>query len=158
MLFFLQVLPYYNKPNQEGIFQHYKALDAATPLPIIMYNVPGRTGQNVFRRTQLYALQMNVKTYLPPKKPAAILTRSIRSSKTNRLILWSSAVMIRLHCHMIACWCRRIDFCSGQCLSGGIFRNGSPLPEGKFLKGSNHCIINTLILLLPCLPKAVPAV
>jgi 4-hydroxy-tetrahydrodipicolinate synthase len=49
----LSVSPYYNKPNQEGIFQHYKALDAATPLPIIMYNVPGRTGQSVTAESQL---------------------------------------------------------------------------------------------------------
>ena len=49
----LSVSPYYNKPNQEGIFQHYKALDAATPLPIIMYNVPSRTGMNVTGETQL---------------------------------------------------------------------------------------------------------
>lgn len=47
----LSVSPAYNKPSQEGIFQHYKALDAATPLPIIMYNVPGRTGQNVSGET-----------------------------------------------------------------------------------------------------------
>lgn len=49
----LSVSPYYNKPNQEGIFQHYKALNAATPLPIIMYNVPSRTGQSVTADTQL---------------------------------------------------------------------------------------------------------
>lgn len=49
----LSVSPYYNKPNQEGIYQHYKALDKATPLPIIMYNVPGRTGQSVTAETQL---------------------------------------------------------------------------------------------------------
>lgn len=49
----LSVSPFYNKPNQEGIYQHYKALDAATPLPIIMYNVPGRTGQSVTAETQL---------------------------------------------------------------------------------------------------------
>jgi 4-hydroxy-tetrahydrodipicolinate synthase len=49
----LSVSPYYNKPNQEGIFQHYKALDAATPLPIIMYNVPSRTGMNVTGETQV---------------------------------------------------------------------------------------------------------
>ncbi|MBI5858497.1 MAG: 4-hydroxy-tetrahydrodipicolinate synthase [Sphingobacteriales bacterium] len=49
----LSVSPYYNKPNQEGIFQHYKALNAATPLPIIMYNVPGRTGMSVTADTQL---------------------------------------------------------------------------------------------------------
>jgi 4-hydroxy-tetrahydrodipicolinate synthase len=49
----LSVAPYYNKPNQEGIFQHYKALNNATPLPVIMYNVPSRTGQNVTADTQL---------------------------------------------------------------------------------------------------------
>jgi 4-hydroxy-tetrahydrodipicolinate synthase len=49
----LSVSPYYNKPNQEGIFQHYKTIDAASPLPIIMYNVPGRTGQSVTAETQL---------------------------------------------------------------------------------------------------------
>ncbi len=47
----LTASPAYNKPNQEGIFQHYKVLDAAAPLPIIMYNVPGRTGQNVSGET-----------------------------------------------------------------------------------------------------------
>jgi 4-hydroxy-tetrahydrodipicolinate synthase len=49
----LSVAPYYNKPNQEGLFQHYKALDAATPLPIMMYNVPSRTGMNVSGETQV---------------------------------------------------------------------------------------------------------
>ncbi len=47
----LTASPAYNKPNQEGIFQHYKALDAAAPLPVIMYNVPSRTGQNVSGET-----------------------------------------------------------------------------------------------------------
>lgn len=49
----LSVSPYYNKPNQEGLFQHYKALNATTPLPIIMYNVPGRTGMNVSADTTI---------------------------------------------------------------------------------------------------------
>ena len=49
----LSVSPYYNKPTQEGIYQHYKALNEATPLPIIMYNVPGRTGMNVTADTTL---------------------------------------------------------------------------------------------------------
>ena len=49
----LSVSPYYNRPNQEGIYQHYKVLDKHTPLPIIMYNVPSRTGQNVTAETQL---------------------------------------------------------------------------------------------------------
>jgi 4-hydroxy-tetrahydrodipicolinate synthase len=49
----LSVSPYYNKPNQEGLFQHYKVLNAATPLPLMMYNVPSRTGMNVTADTQL---------------------------------------------------------------------------------------------------------
>ena len=43
----LSVTPYYNKPTQEGLFQHYRALAENTPLPIVVYNVPGRTGVNV---------------------------------------------------------------------------------------------------------------
>jgi 4-hydroxy-tetrahydrodipicolinate synthase len=43
----LSVSPYYNKPSQEGIYQHYKAISKASPLPIILYNVPGRTSSNM---------------------------------------------------------------------------------------------------------------
>jgi len=49
----LSVSPYYNKPTQEGIYQHYKVLASATPLPIILYNVPGRTSSNVLPDTTL---------------------------------------------------------------------------------------------------------
>lgn len=47
----LSVSPYYNKPSQEGIFQHYRAVASASPKPIIMYNVPGRTGSNMLPET-----------------------------------------------------------------------------------------------------------
>jgi 4-hydroxy-tetrahydrodipicolinate synthase len=49
----LSVAPYYNKPNQEGYYQHYKALSKATKKDIILYNVPGRTGSNVTWETQV---------------------------------------------------------------------------------------------------------
>ncbi len=49
----LSAAPYYSKPSQEGIFQHYKALAAASPKPIILYNVPGRTGRNMAAATTL---------------------------------------------------------------------------------------------------------
>lgn len=49
----LSVSPYYNKPTQEGIYQHYKYIAESTDLPIILYNVPGRTGSNVTAETTL---------------------------------------------------------------------------------------------------------
>ncbi|PUZ29350.1 4-hydroxy-tetrahydrodipicolinate synthase [Chitinophaga parva] len=49
----LSVAPYYSKPTQEGIFQHYKAIAKASPKPIILYNVPGRTGRNMTAATTL---------------------------------------------------------------------------------------------------------
>lgn len=49
----LSVVPYYNKPSQEGIYQHYSAIAKASPLPVILYNVPGRTGVNMTAETSL---------------------------------------------------------------------------------------------------------
>ena len=49
----LSVVPYYNKPSQEGIYQHYAAVANASPLPVILYNVPGRTGVNMTAETTL---------------------------------------------------------------------------------------------------------
>lgn len=49
----LSVCPYYNKPSQEGLYQHFKAIANATTLPVILYNVPGRTGINMAAATTL---------------------------------------------------------------------------------------------------------
>ena len=47
----LSICPYYNKPSQEGLYQHFKAISQASPLPIVLYNVPGRTGINMKAET-----------------------------------------------------------------------------------------------------------
>ena len=49
----LSVSPYYNKPTQEGIYRHYMAIAEASPVPVVLYNVPGRTGSNVSAETTL---------------------------------------------------------------------------------------------------------
>lgn len=49
----LSVSPYYNKPSQEGIYQHFKAIAEASPVPVIVYNVPGRTSSNMLPKTVL---------------------------------------------------------------------------------------------------------
>ena len=46
-------MPYYNKPSQEGIYRHFKAIAEASPLPVVLYNIPGRTGVNMSAATTL---------------------------------------------------------------------------------------------------------
>ena len=57
----LSVTPFYNKPSQEGLYQHYKAITEVSPLPLILYNVPGRTGVNLTARTVLRLSEMSEK-------------------------------------------------------------------------------------------------
>lgn len=53
----LSVCPYYNKPNQEGLYQHFCAIAEASPVPVILYNVPGRTGVNLLPETVIRIYQ-----------------------------------------------------------------------------------------------------
>ncbi len=57
----LSVTPYYNKPTQEGLFQHFKAVVEASPIPVVLYNVPGRTGVNMEADTTLRIAHLSEK-------------------------------------------------------------------------------------------------
>ena len=73
----LSVSPYYNKPTQEGTYQHFKTISEASPLPIILYNVPGRTGKNVEPKTIL-RLANDFKNIVAVKEAAGDLTQAMR--------------------------------------------------------------------------------
>ena len=73
----LSVSPYYNKPTQEGIYQHFKAVAEASPLPIILYNVPGRTASNVLPATVL-RLANDFKNIIAIKEAAGDIVQAMR--------------------------------------------------------------------------------
>jgi 4-hydroxy-tetrahydrodipicolinate synthase len=69
----LSVTPYYNKPNQEGLYQHYKAIALHSPLPVILYNVPGRTGVNLSYETTLRLAKDYGRQFIAIKEASANL-------------------------------------------------------------------------------------
>jgi 4-hydroxy-tetrahydrodipicolinate synthase len=73
----LSVSPYYNKPTQEGIYQHFKAICEASPIPVILYNVPGRTGSNVLPSTVL-RLANDFKNIVAIKEAAGDLVQAMQ--------------------------------------------------------------------------------
>lgn len=73
----LSVSPYYNKPSQEGIYQHYKAISKASKLPIILYNVPGRTSSNIAWDTTI-RLAKDFKNIIAIKEASGNLEQCMR--------------------------------------------------------------------------------
>ncbi|NEN24973.1 4-hydroxy-tetrahydrodipicolinate synthase [Cryomorpha ignava] len=77
---FLSASPAYNKPTQEGIYRHYRALSEASPLPIILYNVPGRTASNVLPATVL-RIAKECKSIVAIKEAAGIIEQVMELSR-----------------------------------------------------------------------------
>ncbi|QAA80653.1 4-hydroxy-tetrahydrodipicolinate synthase [Aequorivita sp. H23M31] len=73
----LSVSPYYNKPTQEGIYQHFSAIAKAAPLPIILYNVPGRTASNVLPET-VFRLANDFDKIIAIKEAAGDIVQAMR--------------------------------------------------------------------------------
>ncbi|OJX48933.1 MULTISPECIES: 4-hydroxy-tetrahydrodipicolinate synthase [Flavobacterium] len=73
----LSVSPYYNKPTQEGIYQHFKAIAEASPLPVILYNVPGRTGSNMLPSTVI-RLANDFKNVVAIKEAAGDIVQAMK--------------------------------------------------------------------------------
>lgn len=76
----LSVSPYYNKPTQEGIYQHFKAIAAASPKPVILYNVPGRTASNMLPHT-IIRLATDFDNIIAVKEAAGDIVQAMRLLK-----------------------------------------------------------------------------
>ena len=76
----LSVSPYYNKPTQEGIYQHFKAVAEASPVPVILYNVPSRTGVNMLPSTVL-RLANDFKNIVAVKEAAGDMIQAMKLIK-----------------------------------------------------------------------------
>ena len=77
----LSVSPYYNKPTQEGIYQHFKAISESSPLPIVLYNVPGRTSSNMLPATVI-RLANDFKNIIGIKEAAGDMVQAMKLLQT----------------------------------------------------------------------------
>jgi len=93
----LSVSPYYNKPTQEGIYQHFKAIAEASPLPIILYNVPGRTSSNMLPST-IIRLANDFKNVVAVKEAAGDIVQAMNliQNKPKDFLVISGDDMITL--------------------------------------------------------------
>lgn len=85
----LSVAPYYNKPNQKGIFQHFKAIATCSPLPVIIYNIPGRTCSNISSDTciELAHTCENIVAVKEASGDLAHIMRLIKGKPENFLVI-----------------------------------------------------------------------
>lgn len=93
----LSVSPYYNKPTQEGIYQHFKAIAEASPIPVILYNVPGRTSSNMLPST-IIRLATDFKNIVAVKEAAGDIVQAMKliQNKPKDFLVISGDDMITL--------------------------------------------------------------
>ncbi|TDD98007.1 4-hydroxy-tetrahydrodipicolinate synthase [Flavobacterium cellulosilyticum] len=93
----LSISPYYNKPNQEGIYQHFKAIAEASPIPVILYNVPSRTGSNMLPSTVM-RLANDFKNIVATKEAAGDMIQALQlfKNKPKDFLIISGDDMIAL--------------------------------------------------------------
>ena len=93
----LSVSPYYNKPTQEGIYQHFKAIADASPIPVIVYNVPGRTASNMLPAT-VVRLANDLKNIIGIKEAAGDIVQAMKliQNKPEGFLVISGDDMITL--------------------------------------------------------------
>ena len=93
----LSVSPYYNKPTQEGIYQHFKAVANASPIPVIVYNVPGRTASNMLPSTVI-RLANDFKNIIGIKEAAGDIVQAMKliQNKPDGFLVISGDDMITL--------------------------------------------------------------
>ena len=93
----LSICPYYNKPNQEGIYQHFKAISEASSIPVILYNVPSRTGSNMLPSTVM-RLANDFKNIIAIKEAAGDMVQAMQllKNKPKDFLVLSGDDMIAL--------------------------------------------------------------
>lgn len=89
----LSVCPYYNKPNQEGLYRHFSAIAESSPLPVLLYNVPGRTGVNLLPETVVHIYQahsdkiIGIKEASGNEEQVAQLIRLLRENEARMAVI-----------------------------------------------------------------------
>ena len=126
----LSVVPYYNKPTQEGLFQHFMAIAEASPVPIVLYNVPGRTGTNMEAETTLRLFEASDK-FIGIKEASGDLEqiqKIIENASSDKIVLSGDDAVIYDVCQL-----------GGK---GVISVMANAFPK-ETVELTNHCIAKT---------------